>query len=51
MEAIMSSNGSMLEVASMLINNANASSGRDNITVVVYEHGVSQLVPDGKRPY
>jgi len=27
MEAIMSSNGSMLEVASMLINNANASSG------------------------
>jgi len=36
---IVSSNGSMLELASILVDTANAASGQDNITAVLYEHG------------
>ena len=37
-EMILGQNGSMLEVASTLVERANASSGRDNITAVLYKH-------------
>jgi protein phosphatase len=36
---IVASNGSMLELASTLADRANASSGQDNVTAVLYEHG------------
>ena len=36
---IVASTGSMLELASMLVDRANAESGKDNITAVLYEHG------------
>jgi serine/threonine protein phosphatase PrpC len=36
---IVGSDGSMLELASMLVNTANATSGEDNITAILYEHG------------
>ncbi len=35
---IVGSNGSMLELASMLVDQANAAGGQDNITAVLYEH-------------
>jgi len=37
---IVGSNGSMVELASMLVDKANAASGQDNITAVLYEHGL-----------
>jgi len=33
----------MLELASMLVERANAASGQDNITAVLYEHRVGKL--------
>jgi protein phosphatase len=39
MGQIVASNGSMLDLASMLVDRANAASGQDNITAVLYEHG------------
>jgi serine/threonine protein phosphatase PrpC len=39
MGQIVASSGSMLELASMLVDRANMSSGQDNITAVLYEHG------------
>ena len=36
---VVASNGSMLELASMLVDRANAESGKDNITAILYEHG------------
>ena len=45
---IVGSNGSMLELASTLVDKANAASGQDNITAVLYEHGMSQLVGRGR---
>ena len=36
---IVGSDGSMLELASMLVNTANATRGEDNITAILYEHG------------
>jgi PPM family protein phosphatase len=36
---IVASTGAMLELASMLVDRANAASGKDNITAVLYEHG------------
>jgi protein phosphatase len=44
--AIMGAKGSMLELASMLVDNANAASGQDNITAVLYEYGVSGFTRD-----
>jgi protein phosphatase len=37
---IVASSGSMLELASILVDRANAESGKDNITAILYEHGV-----------
>jgi PPM family protein phosphatase len=37
---IVASSGSMLELASMLVDRANTESGKDNITAILYEHGV-----------
>jgi PPM family protein phosphatase len=36
---IVASTGSMLELASTLVDRANAESGKDNITAILYEHG------------
>jgi protein phosphatase len=46
--AIAASGGSMLELASALVDKANAASGHDNITVVLYEHRREEI---GKRHY
>jgi protein phosphatase len=39
---IVGSGGSMMELASTLVDKANAASGQDNITAVLYEHDVRQ---------
>jgi len=39
MARIVGSGGSMLELTSALVDTANAASGHDNITAVLYEHG------------
>jgi PPM family protein phosphatase len=36
---LVASTGSMLELASTLVDRANAESGKDNITAILYEHG------------
>jgi protein phosphatase len=41
--AIAGSRGSMLELASVLVDRANSAGGLDNITVVLYEHGAGQV--------
>jgi protein phosphatase len=45
---IVGSNGSMLELASMLVDRANVASGQDNITAVLYEHGAGSLRKETK---
>jgi protein phosphatase len=39
--AVVGSNGSMQELASMLVDKANDAGGEDNITAILYEHGES----------
>jgi protein phosphatase len=50
--AVVGSDGSMRQLASVLVDRANAAGGEDNITVVLYEHGgVAQgLSDDGRSP-
>ena len=43
---IVGSNGTMLELASQLVDKANAASGQDNITAVLYEHGYGGNLSD-----
>jgi protein phosphatase len=38
MHAVVSSEGTMRDLASLLVDNANAAGGHDNITAVLYEH-------------
>jgi protein phosphatase len=45
---IVGSKGSMLELASMLVDQANAAGGPDNITAVLYEHSASRFTPHGR---
>jgi protein phosphatase len=42
---IVGSGGSMLELASALVDRANDASGQDNITAILYEHGMRDTYP------
>jgi serine/threonine protein phosphatase PrpC len=50
--AVVGSDGSMRQLASVLVDRANAAGGEDNITVILYEHGgAAQGSPDdGRNP-
>ena len=50
--AVVGSDGSMRQLASVLVDRANAAGGEDNISVVLYEHGgVAEGLPDdGRNP-
>jgi protein phosphatase len=48
--AVVGSDGSMRQLASVLVDRANAAGGEDNITVILYEHSQTAVdLPDVGR--